>query len=451
MWVTCGKYTLGVCPGDELMNTWDLIKRQLEAKLSTDSYQNWVSGTEFSHIQDKTLFVVVPNEETRVWMDSEYASLVSSILHDMRAGISGVVYELPQNGRASESALKDDLFNAPRTQLNPRYTFDNFVVGSCNQFAHAAAQSVATSPSRRYNPLFIYSGVGMGKTHLMHAVGRALMDNYAGMRIIYTSSERFVNEMITCIRLDRMSQFHTFYRSADVLLMDDIHVLGNKERTQEEFFHTFNELYDHQKQIVISSDSTPKEIPGLVERLRSRFEWGLMVDMQPPDLETKMAILDKKAELEGVRLPEDVRIFMATKTKSNVRELEGGLVKLMAYSSLTGEPITMQMAQQVLKHLVHSQDRRVTIDSIQKAVADYFVLRQSQLKEKSNTRAIAYPRQVAMYLVKELTQSSLPEIGRAFGGKHHTTVLHSIHKIEKLRQTDTELNRLLHKLTDSLQ
>ncbi len=451
MWVTCGKYALGVCPGDESMNTWDLIKRQLEAKLSTDSYQNWVSGTEFSHIQDKTLFVVVPNEETRVWMDSEYAPLISSILRDMRAGLSGVVYELPQNGRASEGALKDDLFNAPRTQLNPRYTFDNFVVGSCNQFAHAAAQSVATSPSRRYNPLFIYSGVGMGKTHLMHAVGRSLMDNYAGMRIIYTSSERFVNEMVTCIRLDRMTQFHSFYRTADVLLMDDVHILGGKERTQEEFFHTFNELYDHQKQIVISSDSTPKEIPGLVERLRSRFEWGLMVDMQPPDLETKMAILDKKAALEGVQLPEDVRIFMATKTKSNVRELEGGLVKLIAFSSLTGAPITMQMAQQVLKHLVHTQDRRVSIDSIQKAVAEHFVLKQSQLKEKSNTRTIAYPRQVAMYLVKELTPASLPEIGRAFGGKHHTTVLHSIHKIDRLRQTDSELNRLLHKLTDSLQ
>src|SRR6185503_2711411 len=234
----------------------------------------------------------------------------------------------------------------------------------CNQFAHAAAQSVATSPSRRYNPLFIYSGVGMGKTHLMHAVGRALMDNYSGMRIIYTSSERFMNEMITCIRLDRMARFHSFYRSADVLLVDDIHVLGGKERTQEEFFHTFNELYDHQKQIVISSDSTPKEIPGLVERLRSRFEWGLMVDMQPPDLETKMAILDKKAEAEGVRLPEDVRIFIATKTKSNVRELEGALVKLMAYSTMTGTPITLSMAQQMLKHLVQSTERKVSIEAV---------------------------------------------------------------------------------------
>ncbi len=433
------------------MNTWELIKLQLQSRLSADSYQNWVSKTEFSHLQDNKLCVSVPNEETRVWLYTEYSTLVNSMLRDMGVGLSDVVYELPESGKVPQDLTKDDLFNAPRTQLNPKYTFQNFVVGACNEFAHAAAQSVATSPSRRYNPLFIYSGVGMGKTHLMHAVGRALIDNYSGMRIIYTSSERFVNEMIACIRLDRMAQFHTFYRSADVLLMDDIHVLGNKERTQEEFFHTFNELYDHQKQIVISRASTPKEIPGLVERLRSRFEWGLMVDMQPPDLETKMAILDKKSQLEGVKLPEDVRIFMATKTKTNVRELEGALVKLMAFSSLTGAPITMQMAQQVLKHLVHTQDRRVSIDSIQKAVAEHFVLKQSQLREKSNTRAIAYPRQVAMYLVKELTPASLPEIGRAFGGKHHTTVLHSIHKIEKLRQSEPDLNRLLHKLIDILQ
>ncbi len=430
------------------MNTWDLIKKQLESKLSADSYQNWVSKTHFSHIENNKICVAVPNEETRAWMDAEYSSLVDSTLQELGLSLSGVVYELPCNESAP---AKDDLFDTPRAQLNPRFTFDNFVVGSCNQFAHAAAHSVATAPSRRYNPLFIYSGVGMGKTHLMHAVGRTLMDTYAGMRIVFTSSERFMNEMITCIRLDRMAQFHTFYRSADVLLVDDIHVLAGKERTQEEFFHTFNELYDHQKQIVISSDSPPKEIPGLVERLRSRFEWGLMVDMQPPDLETKMAILDKKAELEGMRLPEDVRIFMATKTKSNVRELEGALIKLIAFSSLTGAPINMRMAQQVLKHLVHIPDKRVTIDAVQRAVAEHFVLKQSQLKEKSNTRTIAYPRQIAMYLIKELTSASLPEIGRSFGGKHHTTVLHSIHKIEKLRQSDQDLNRLLHRLIDSLQ
>jgi len=435
------------------MNTWELIKIQLKSKVSTDSYQNWISNTEFSHIQDNKLYVTVPNEATRVWMAAEYAGFLNSIVPELGLGLSGVVYELAgaENRRSPDGLVKEDIFDGSRSTLNPRFTFESFVVGSCNQFAHAAAQSVATSPSRRYNPLFIYSGVGMGKTHLMHAVGRALMDNYAGMRIIYTSSERFMNEMITCIRLDRMAQFHTFYRSADVLLVDDIHVLGGKERTQEEFFHTFNDLYEHQKQIVISSDSTPKEIPGLVERLRSRFEWGLMVDMQPPDLETKMAILDKKAELEGIHLPEDVRTFIATKTKSNVRELEGALVKLMAYSSLTGAQINLIMAQQVLKHLTHAQDRRVTIDSIQKAVAEKYGIKQSQLKEKSNTKTIVVPRQVAMYLVKELTTASLPEIGRAFGGKHHTTVIHSIGKIDRLRQSDPDLNRLLHSLMDSLQ
>jgi chromosomal replication initiator protein len=285
----------------------------------------------------------------------------------------------------------------------------------------------------------------------MHAIGRELIDRHGAMRIIYTSSERFMNEMISCIRTERMQQFHQRYREADVLLVDDIQLLGNKERTQEEFFHTFNELHDHQKQIVISSDSPPKDIPGLLERLRSRFEWGLLADIQPPDLETKMAILDKKAEVEGVKLPDDVRSFMASKTKSNVRELEGALVKLIAYSSLTGTPINLQMSQQVLKHLVHVQDRRVTIDAIQKAVAEKFQVKQSQLKEKSNTKKVVYPRQVAMYLVKELTNASLPEIGRAFGGKHHTTVIHSINKIEKARHTEAELNRLLHSLMDALQ
>ena len=291
----------------------------------------------------------------------------------------------------------------------------------------------------------------MGKTHLMHAIGRDLIENHASMRVIYASSERFMNEMIACIRTERMPQFHRRYREADVLLIDDIQVLGNKERTQEEFFHTFNELHDHEKQIVISSDAPPKDIPGLVERLRSRFEWGLIADIQPPDLETKMAILDKKAEAQGVHLPDDVRSFMASKTKSNVRELEGALIKLIAYSSLTGAPINLQMTQQVLKHLVHVQDRRVSIDSIQKAVGERFQIKQSQLKEKSNRKKLVYPRQVAMYLVKELTDASLPEIGRAFGGKHHTTVIHSINKIEQQRHVDPELNRLLHTLMDSLQ
>ena len=290
----------------------------------------------------------------------------------------------------------------------------------------------------------------MGKTHLMHAIGRSLLDHYAGMKIVYTSSERFMNEMVSCIKAEKMPLFHQHYRSADVLLVDDIHILAGKEGMQAEFFHTFNELYDHQKQIVISSDSAPKNTPGLVERLRSRFEWGLMVDIQPPDLETKMAILDKKAEMDGIKLPEEVRIFIATKTKSNVRELEGALIKLIAYSSVMGSDITLSMAQQTLKHLTHAPGSRITMEAIMKAVAERYSLQPFQLKQKTNAHNISRPRQVAMYLIKELTQSSLPEIGRAFGGKHHTTVLHSIQKIEELRQKDPDLNRMIHSLIDAI-
>jgi chromosomal replication initiator protein len=436
------------------MNYWDQIREYVRQKISAESYENWLSGTSFAGSSDDTLFVAVPDRGTRAWLEREYAVVVQGALDELALPFKHVAYEAGPVRGVQEQAIASlevgDLENGVAS-LNPKFTFDSFVVGACNQFAHAAARSVATNPSRSYNPLFLYGGVGMGKTHLMHAIGRELMDKHASMRVIYTSSERFMNEMIVCIRTDRMQHFHQRYREADVLLIDDIQVLGSKERTQEEFFHTFNELHDHQKQIVISSDSPPKEIPGLVERLRSRFEWGLLADIQPPDLETKMAILDKKAEAEGIRLPDDVRSFMASKTKSNVRELEGALVKLIAYSSLTGTPIHLQMAQQVLKHLVHVQDRRVTIDSIQKAVAERFQIKQSQLKEKSNTKKVVYPRQVAMYLVKELTDASLPEIGRAFGGKHHTTVIHSINKIEKTRHNDPELNRLIHSVMDSLQ
>ena len=434
------------------MNPWDQIKQQLEVTLSPEGYQNWVSRSTFRQLASGVLHVSVPNAESKAWLETEYADHVVSAIRKLTLPVQTVLYEFAsasrqQNGQDAER----DEPESPISQLNPRFTFDTFVVGACNQFAHAAARSVATNPSRSYNPLFLYGGVGMGKTHLMHAIGRALMSNCAGMRILYTSSERFTNEVVSGIRMERMPQLRQRYRSADVLLIDDIQLLGNKERTQEEFFHTFNELHDNQKQIVISSDSPPKDIPGLLERLRSRFEWGLMADIQPPDLETKMAILDKKAEIEGFRLPEDVRTFIATKTKSNVRELEGALVKLVAYSSLTGAAINLPMAQQVLKHLTHAQDRRVTIDTIQKAVAEKYGIKQSQLKEKSNTKTIVRPRQVAMFLVKELTTASLPEIGRSFGGKHHTTVIHSINKIERQRQSDPDLNRLLHSLMDSLQ
>jgi len=440
------------------MDAWELIKGRLASKLSSSTFQNWFGSSRLQTFENSTLWVSLPSEAAREYIEQEYTGLVRAAIQELNLPIRRVCYEVvPAAGADKLPSQELDTvesevnFQKPRTQLNPKFTFDSFVVGSCNQFAHAAARAVATRPSKSYNPLFIYGGVGMGKTHLMHAIGRSLLDNYAGMHIVYTSSERFMNEMITSIRLQRMPRFHQYYRCADVLLVDDIQVLGRKEATQEEFFHTFNELYEHQKQIVMSSDCPPKEIPGLVERLRSRFEWGLMVDIQPPDLETKMAILDKKAEAEGVRLPEDVRIFIATKTKSNVRELEGALVKLIAYSSVTGSNITLPMAQQTLKHLViNSHERRISIEAIIKAVAARFDLQPLQLKQRSNVRNIAYPRQIAMYLIKELTRASLPEIGRAFGGKHHTTALHSIRKIERLRTRDVDLNRLIHSLIDSL-
>lgn len=443
------------------MNYWEQVKDRLAKELSTEAFQNFVSRTALDRVDGERLVVLVPNEFSRDWLEVEYREKVYTAISELRLPARNVVYVVANQGASPAASLErmrvaedgggnsDAFFPAPATQLNNRLTFDSFVVGSCNQFAHAAAIAVASRPSRSYNPLFIYGGVGMGKTHLMHAIGMHLVRQAAGMRIVYTSSERFMNEMINCIKTERMRLFQQHYRTADVLLVDDIQILSGKERTQEEFFHTFNELYDHQKQIVISSDSPPKSLGGLVERLRSRFEWGLMVDVQPPDLETKMAILDKKAEGEGVRLPEDVRIFIATKTKSNVRELEGALVKLMAYSSMTGSPITLDMARQTLKHLLQSTERKATMDGIVRAVAEKFGLQPAQIKQKTNAHNISYPRQIAMYLAKELTQGSLPEIGRFFGGKHHTTVLHSVQKIEELRQRDADLNRLIHSISDS--
>jgi chromosomal replication initiator protein len=335
-------------------------------------------------------------------------------------------------------------------QLNPRYTFDAFVIGSGNQFAHAACQAVAERPSKAYNPLFLYGGVGMGKTHLMQAIGHEIKRRIPQAAICYCSSEKFTNEMINSLRYDKMISFRDKFRTMDVLLIDDIQFLAQKERTQEEFFHTFNALHESMKQIVIASDRPPKELAEFEDRLRSRFEWGLIADIQPPDLETKVAILQKKAEQERVTLPTDVAMFIATNIRSNVRELEGALIRLVAHSSLIGADITLPYTQQVLKNFIDSQARKVTIESIQKAVAEQFGLRLVEIKAKNNSRSIVYPRQIAMYLAKHLTEASLPEIGRQFGGKHHTTVLHSVDKIEGVRKDDKDLNRLLNKLTEQL-
>jgi chromosomal replication initiator protein len=439
----------------ENTNPWLEAKRQLERKLSAESYENWIARTDYAGADGRTLLVSAPDTNTVAYLQDEYAHQIDATVRALGLGFDQV-HLVVRNTTATSApglpgATSDGLseIESPIT-LNPNFTFDTFVVGSCNQFAHAAAQSVAEFPSRRYNPLYIYGGVGMGKTHLMHAIGRALL-NSGHSRIIYTTSERFTNEVVSGIKYGKMPQLRERYRSADILLIDDIHSLGSRERTQEEFFHTFNELHEAQKQIVISSDCQPKEITGLVDRLRSRFEWGLMADIAPPDLETRMAILERKAQIHGFRIPPEILAFIAEKTKSSVRELEGALLKLIAVSSLTNAAVTMTMAKQALKHLIEKSDRRVTIEAVIKAVAERYGIKPAQLKEKSNRKEIVVPRQVAMFLVKELTGASLPDIGRAFGGKHHTTVLHSIDKIRELRAEDPEINKIIHNVTDSFQ
>jgi chromosomal replication initiator protein len=451
-------------------NPWVQVLDALEKKVNRTSYETWFKPTRYDHAQGPILFVRVPNPDF-CHIGERYGDLISEAIENLGLDFRDVefVTEDEQSKTKStasgdthaEAALSSDKTPAgPATQqrfdwdgaaqLNPKYTFDDFVIGAGNQFAHAAARAVAERPSKAYNPLFLYGGVGMGKTHLMQAIGHEIKKKTPEKSICYVSSERFTNDMINALRYSKMTGFRDKYRNMDVLLVDDIQFLVNKERTQEEFFHTFNALHECMRQIVIASDRPPKELAEIEDRLRSRFEWGLIADIQPPDLETKVAILQKKAESEQVMLPTDVALFIASNIRSNVRELEGALIRLTAYSSLTGGEINLQTAQDVLKNLIDSQVRKVTIESIQKAVCEQFGLRQAEIKAKNNSRVIVFPRQIAMYLAKHLTDASLPEIGRQFGGKHHTTVLHSVEKIEQTRKNDKDLNRVLNKLTESL-
>jgi chromosomal replication initiator protein len=436
------------------MNIWELIKQSISTKISNNTFDNWFSKAVFIKSDGDRLWVGVPDTATRDWIRQEHSADIWPAIRELNLSIREIVYEIGEVSQVGRNQIPVGEYPqgqfGPYPGLNPRFTFDTFVKGPCNQFAHAAARVVATNPARNYNPLFIYGGVGLGKTHLMHAIGHSLVTLHSNMRVVYTSSERFMNEMIACIKNDRMRFFHQHYRSADALLVDDVQILAGKERTMQEFFHTFSDLFEHQKQIVIASDNHPRNTPGLVDRLRSRFECGLMVDVQPPDLETRMAILDKKAEANGIRLPEEVRTILATKTTSNVRELEGALFRLSAYTSVTGSPITLPAAKHVLRHLLVGHEQAITIESIIKAVAQQFSLQPSELLQKTNEQKRTYPRQIAMYLTKELTLASLPEIGRAFSGRHHTTVLHSVRKIDRLRNSNPDLNTLIHSLTDSI-
>src|ERR1700731_388651 len=455
-------------------NPWVRVLDALEKKVNRHSYDTWLKPTRYSHAKDGILFVRIPTAEFR-HVGDKYADLIQEALDNLDLGYQDVKFVTAEDDPSSTPIRHNGGLSAPSSssgmgpqpvpglhpsqgrfdwdsaaQLNPRYTFDAFVIGSGNQFAHAACQAVSERPSKAYNPLFLYGGVGMGKTHLMQAIGHEIKRRQPQVAICYVSSEKFTNEMINSLRYDKMISFRDKFRNVDVLLVDDIQFLAQKERTQEEFFHTFNALHESMKQIVIASDRPPKELAEIEDRLRSRFEWGLIADIQPPDLETKVAILQKKAEQEHVTLPTDVALYVASNIRSNVRELEGALIRLIAHSSLIGAEISLPYTQQVLKNFIDSQARKVTIEAIQKAVAEQFGLKLVEIKAKNNSRAIVYPRQIAMYLAKHLTEASLPEIGRQFGGKHHTTVLHSVEKIDGVRKTDKDLNRLLNKLTEQL-
>src|SRR5215472_12726450 len=461
-------------PAPTALNPWLQILAALEKKVIRQSFETWLKPTRYSHSNGRTIFVRVPSPEFR-HIAEKYGDLIQEAIDTQALAFDDVCFvtseedpSVPAGNRFPPIASHDPKAPPPpppppvrppeqarfdwssAAQLNPRYTFDNFVIGNGNQFARAAALAVAERPSRAYNPLFLYGGVGMGKTHLMQAIGHEVKRRQPSCSICYVSAEKFTNEMINSLRTDKMTSFRDRFRSVDVLLIDDIQFIAQKERTQEEFFHTFNALHESMRQIVIASDRPPKELAEIEDRLRSRFEWGLIADIQPPDLETKVAILQKKAETETVTLPTDVALFIASNVRTNVRELEGALVRLIAWCQLNHVEITLQSAQQCLKQFIDMQVRKITIEAIQRAVAEQFGMRVADLKQKNNSRQVVVPRQIAMYLAKQMTEASLPEIGRQFGNKHHTTVMHSIGKIEELRRTDKDLHRTLNKLQETL-
>jgi chromosomal replication initiator protein len=423
------------------VNLWDEILAKVESKVNRHSFATWFRPTSYLSLDGSRLLVGVPNAQFREWLTKNYQGVLAEALQELGRANVHVIFE-----EAAEPSPSEGTAPAPErdsSSLNPKYTFDSFVVGSSNQFAHAAARAVAEIPSKSYNPLFIYGGVGLGKTHLMHAIGHYIQARQKRLKLLYISADRFINEMINAIRFDRLPAFRQKYRSIDVLLVDDIQFIAGKDRTQEEFFHIFNALHDAQKQIVISSDCPPRQIPTLEERLHSRFEWGLIADLQPPDIETKVAILRKKAEAERVEIPENVSLFIASKVRTNIRELEGSLIRLIAYASLTGRDIDLSLAQEILKDLLHTEEKPITIEMIQKFVADHYNVKLTDLKAKNNAKSVVVPRQIAMYLTKTLTGASLPEIGKEFGGKHHSTVIHSVSKIDDLRKKDPGFDRLI--------
>ena len=434
-------------------NVWTELLARIETKVNRHSFNTWFSPTVFVEDTGDRVTVRVPSELCRNWLTKHYSAVITEATAEVqRSGVKvAFVIDADVGTVVPQAAPRSAAVPAPGAAsrgLNPRYTFDTFVVGSSNQFAHAAAVAVGEAPSRSYNPLYLYGGVGLGKTHLMHAIGHYLLGQMPDLKLTYISSERFMNEMINAVRYDRTLDFRERYRKLDVLMVDDVEFLSGKEGTQTEFFHTFNSLYDAHKQIVISSDCPPHEIQALEERLRSRFEWGLIADIQPPDLETKVAILKKKAGAEAVPLPDDVALYIASGIKSNVRELEGSLIRLIAYASLTGSPVSLPLAQEVLRNILHRDERRVSIDMVQKFVANYYRLKLTDLKGRNSSKAIAGPRQIAMFLCRTLTDASLPQIGKAFG-RDHSTVVHSIRKVEGQCKTDRDFHNLVNSFIET--
>jgi chromosomal replication initiator protein len=439
----------------EKQNPWIQILRTVQGKIDPNSYETWFEPTSYIGHEHDCLYIKVPNSYFRDWLSFHYSNLINDCSREVLGNIFDIRYiydDTPTSFmRRSPEDRKTKNASILSPNLNPNYTFENFVVGSCNQFAHAASIAVSKNPAKSYNPLYIYGGAGLGKTHLMNAIGHFVLSHHDRLKVLYVTTEKFMNDLVNHLQHGRILDFRQKYRSVDLLLMDDIHYLSGRERTKEEFFHTFNHLYDSQKQIVISSDCAPKEIPHLEERFRSRFEWGLIADLKSPDIETRIAILNKKAETEGISLPDSVSLYIADKVQSNIRELEGYLRRVIAFSSLKGEAVDLDLTKEALKGLLDASSTIVTVEKIQKLVCHRFKIKLSQLKSKNNSPKVAFPRQIAMYLSKELTSSSLPEIGKKFGGKHHTTVIHSVRKIEKMVSENPDFNNEINNLVSFIQ
>ncbi len=420
---------------------WQRLRERLKSALDPEEFSTWIQPLKVGAESAERLELVAPSERFLHTLERSYRPTVDHAISQLAGPAFEVLFRVAGGG---EPAPREK--PVAREFFPPRYTFEKFVVGSSNQFAHAAARSIGDNPGGSYNPFFLYGGVGLGKTHLLHAIGHQIRTRQPHLKVLYLPAEHFVNELISSLRFNRMQEFRERYRSIDVWMVDDIQFLANKERTQEEFFHTFNTLYTRQRQIVLTSDSSPRHLRDLEERLRSRFEWGLIADIQPPDLETKVAILRRKAEQEIVSLPDDVAIFIANQVKSNIRELEGLLTRVLAFASLTAQPLTLELTKETLKDILPGADQRVLPSEVIKHVARHYGLKVSEIKTKSNSKQITFPRQVAMYLCKRLTDLSYPEIGKQFNDKHHSTVIYSVEKIEKLRAEDADLNRALEQM-----